>query len=312
MAEMPRIGRSRNIAVPALVAPDVAAGGPILTIQTTSEPEEPTATFSTLARRSDREIDVVEGALLIATEESGEADPEACHALLDAWTEELTVHLDGVDGEYARLQAICRFLYDEKGLHGNTEDYYDPRNSYIDQVLERRTGIPITLALLLIEMGRRVGVPLQGVGFPGHFLVRHGRHPQILLDPFDGGRLLTREDCAEILHRVSRGRISFSWRLLQPVGPREILLRINNNLRGVYLSRGEIERALAAVERILLLYPEEPCYRRDRGLLRLKLGRCCAGIRDLEAYLEAEPEAHDWDDLAELLERAREATGECH
>ena len=272
----------------------------------------PRDSFAALAARPDDHLDLGEGALLISAEENPDLDPAPCLRQLDRWAEELRPHMERAEGDLPRVQTLCRFLYGEKELRGNRECYYDPRNSFLDQVLERRLGIPITLAVVLIEVGRRVDVPLAGVGFPGHFLVRHACHPRLLLDPFDDGNLLTHCDCARILQRLTRNRIPFSPQLLQTVGARQILLRILNNLCGVYLSRGEVERSLAVVDRKILLYPDEPGYLRERGVLRLKVGCCDLGLADLESYLEACPDAPDWDEIAALAEKVRERAGFVH
>jgi regulator of sirC expression with transglutaminase-like and TPR domain len=279
-----------------------------------SEPS-PREAFAALAARPDCDLDLAEGALLISAEENPALDPRPHLKQLHRWGNELRRRLDAAGnggGDLEKLNALRGFLYGEKELRGNREDYYDPRNSFLDAVLERRLGIPLSLAVVLIEVGRRAGIPLVGVGFPGHFLVRHACHPHILLDPFDGGNLLTPCDCTELLRRLTRGRIPFSPQLLQTVGPRQILLRMLNNLCGIYLARGEVERCLSVVERKLLLYPAEAGYLRERGVLRLKLGRCEAGLADLESYLEARPEAHDWDEIAALAERVRERAGVVH
>ena len=263
--------------------------------------------FGRLAQCSDREIDLTDGALLIAAQEQPGLDPEPCRRNLAAWSEELSERLDGVGDELERLDALCRFTFEEKCLTGDDDDYHHPANCLLNRVVERRKGIPITLGLVLIDLGRRAGIPLEGVGFPGHFLVRHGHHPEILLDPFHQGCLVTVQDCAALLQRITRGRIPFSRALLRPSSRRQILLRILNNLRGTYLSNDEIERALSVVERMLLLSPDQVCLLRDRGILRLKAGRVDDGVRDLELYLEAEPDAPDWNDLAERIEEVRQA-----
>jgi len=272
----------------------------------------PYADLAVLASRPDCEIDLAAGALSISAAENPQLDPEPCLRRLDRWAEELRPCMAEATGDLARVQTLCRFLYEQKGLRGNRDCYYDPRNSFLDQVLERRLGIPITLAVVLLDVGRRVDVPLVGVGFPGHFLVRHACHLHLLLDPFDGGNLLTQGDCAEILQRVTRNRIPFSPQLLQAVTPRQILLRILNNLCGIYLSRDDVDRALSVVERKRLLYPDEPGYLRERGVLRLKAGRCAEGLADLEGYLEARPDAPDWDQIAALAEKVRERSGFVH
>lgn len=268
--------------------------------------------FAALAGRPDDRLDLAEGALLISADENPGLDPRASLERLDRWAGQLRPRLARRRGDLERLSELCGFLYREKGLRGNRDDYYDRRNSFLDQVLERRLGIPITLAVVLLEMGRRVGVPLVGIGFPGHFLVRHACHPRLLVDPFDGGNVLTHEDCSELLRRLTHGRIPFSPRLLEPVGTREILQRILNNLCGIYLASGELQRALSALDRVLLLAPGEPRVLRGRGVLRLKVGDCSGAMSDLETYLEAEPDAADWNDIAAVVEQLRQQNETVH
>lgn len=261
--------------------------------------------FAELALRPDSEIDLGEAALLIAAQESPGLDVDGWVARLDALAADLRPRLAGVACEFERLAALLDFVYGDLGLRGNAAEFYDPRNSFLDQVLERRLGIPITLAVVCMELGRRVGVPLVGVGFPGHFLLRHARHPHLLLDPFDAGRFLTLDDCAELLARESGGTVPFHPRLLRPLGNRQILLRMLCNLRGIYAIRCALRPLLGVLDRILLLCPEDAESRRERGLLRLHAGDVWGAVDDLERYLAAGPDAPDARGLAEMLVEAR-------
>jgi regulator of sirC expression with transglutaminase-like and TPR domain len=261
--------------------------------------------FAELALRPDSEIDLGEAALLIAAEGSPGLDVDAWVARLDVLAGDLRPRLAGVACDFERLAALLDFVYQDLGLHGNTFEFYDPRNSFLNEVLERRLGIPISLAVVCMELGRRVGVPLAGVGFPGHFLLRHARHPQVVLDPFDGGRFLTPEDCAELLARESGGTVPFHPRLLRPLGTRQILLRMLCNLRGIYAIRCAARPLLSVLDRILLLSPDDAESRRERGLLRLHAGDVWGAVDDLERYLAAGPDAPDTRGLAEMVLEAR-------
>ncbi|HEX5758727.1 MAG TPA: transglutaminase-like domain-containing protein [Thermoanaerobaculia bacterium] len=223
--------------------------------------------FAELVLRPDPEIDLGEAALLIAAEGCPGLDVDGWLARLDELGDTLRPRLAGVACEFARLSALLDYVYGDLGLRGNTHEYYDPRNSFLNEVLERRLGIPITLGLACMELGRRVGVPLAGVGFPGHFLLRHARHPQVVLDPFDGGRFLTLDDCAELLERVSGGTAAFHPRLLRPLGPRQILLRMLCNLRGIYAIRGAARPLLTVLDRLDLLCPDGAEPGGERGTL---------------------------------------------
>jgi regulator of sirC expression with transglutaminase-like and TPR domain len=253
----------------------------------------PRARFAALAGLPDERIDLAEAALWIAAEEQPGLDPAPWLCRLDEMADRLRPRLERSSGDLDRVRALAAFLADEVGLRGNAEDYYDPRNSLLNEVLARGLGIPITLALVYMEVGRRAGVPLDGVGFPGHFLLRCSSSPRLLFDPFDHGRPLSEEDCKAMLDRLSGGTLPFDARLLRPAGPRHILVRMLNNLRRIYLHRGEMLRSIGALDRVLLLDPDDLGARRDRGLLSLRWGDPACGIADLERYLALEPEAPD-------------------
>jgi len=274
--------------------------------------ESPRHHFAAIAGLPDERIDLAEAALWIAAEEQPGVEPALWLARLDEMGERVSALLRGVASELGRVELLAGFLSGEVGLRGNAVDYYDPRNSFLNEVLARRLGIPITLALVYMEVGRRAGVPLVGVGFPGHFLLRHADHPSLLLDPFEGGRLLTEGDCRQMLERLSGGSLPFEPRLLKPSSPRQILVRMLNNLRGIYLNRSEPLRVIGVLDRVLLLDPDDVGARRDRGLLSLRWGDPQRGIEDLERYLDLEPEAPDSDAVEALLVEARRRMGQVH
>jgi regulator of sirC expression with transglutaminase-like and TPR domain len=265
----------------------------------------PRERFTAMACLPESTIDLGEAALWIAAEEQPGLDPEPWLERLDDMGARLQPRLRGVRNELDRLALLTDLVYGEEGLRGNADDFYDPRNSFLNEVLDRRLGIPITLAVVCMEVGRRAGLLLQGVGFPGHFLLRLAHHPQVLLDPFDRGRLLTVRDCEEMLERMTRRTEGFDPRLLRPAGPRQILQRILNNLRGIYLQRGDLERTVAVLDRLLLVDPDDPAPLRDRGLLHVRWGDPEQGIGDLESYLAADADIEDGEEVAELLAEAR-------
>lgn len=186
-----------------------------------------TSRFLALVQGDDPPLD--EGALLIAAHAYPDLDVDA----------ELKVLDDLAAGCPDDLAGLRRYLFDELGFHGNEADYADPRNSFLNDVVARRVGIPITLSVLVMEVGRRVGVPFTGIGLPGHFLVRHEAVPPLLLDPFGRGRSLTLEDCAGLVKRLYGDAIGFEPSLLATVSNRLILTRMLNNLRSVYQARSD-------------------------------------------------------------------------
>jgi regulator of sirC expression with transglutaminase-like and TPR domain len=278
----------------------------------TAKTSSPRERFAAIAGLPDERIDLGEAALWIAAEEQPGLDPAPWLARLDAIADRLRPRLEGVRDPLDRVGRLAGFLADDVGLRGNAEDYYDPRNSLLNEVLDRGLGIPITLALVYMEVGRRSGVPLHGVGFPGHFLLRHALHTQLIFDPFDHGRPLTEEDCRSMLDRLSGGTLAFDPRLLKPASPRQILIRMLNNLWRIYLHRGEFVRTLAALDRVLLLDADDVGARRDRGLLSLRWGDPARGIEDLERYLVLEPEAPDHAAVETMIDEARSQLHRVH
>lgn len=270
--------------------------------------------FAAIAARPDAEIDLAEAALVIAQEEYPDLDIAAYQRLLEQLGDgarrqvgAVAIGARGGLGPRGVVGVLNRYLYEECGFRGNREAYYDPRNSFLNEVLDRRTGIPITLALVYIEVGRRVGLPLVGIGFPGHFLVRcDAPGERLLIDPFDAGRLLTEADCAAMLSRLHGRPVPLARHHLAPIGPRPFLVRMLANLKGIYLEREDHARALAAVDRILALVPDSADERRDRGLLHLKLQAFSLAAADLEAYLAARGNPPDREQVTRYLMTVRQ------
>jgi regulator of sirC expression with transglutaminase-like and TPR domain len=202
------------------------------------------------------------------------------------------------------IVAFNRFMFDELGLTGNHLDYYNPRNSYLNEVIDRRTGIPITLSIVYMETGRRAGFRVEGVGLPGHFITRvreaEDSLQSTLVDPFHG-RTLDMDDCQERLDEVYGGQVALTEAHLRGATTREILVRLLMNLKAIY-ARADLHRqALAAVERILLLTPHSPDERRDRGALLSQLDRLPEAIAETDSYLQLAPDAPDSDEAREQL-----------
>ncbi len=201
------------------------------------------------------------------------------------------------------VSEINRELFEVEGFRGNERDYYDPRNSYLNEVLDRKLGIPITLSLVYLEVARRVPIPALGVGLPGHFLVKVLTPTgALLLDPFHAGAELTEEDCQDRLDRVYGGLIRLDKKMLLPVTKRHILVRILNNLKTTYLNQGDFEHALGVVQDILVLEPSSLADLRDRGLLYYRENRFGEALSDLRKYLML---AHDAEDREQIKQTIR-------
>ncbi|MFQ3627784.1 MAG: transglutaminase-like domain-containing protein, partial [Cyanobacteriota bacterium] len=206
------------------------------------------------------------------------------------------------------VQTLNRYLYEDLGYRGNTARYYDPRNSYLNDVIERRQGIPITLSLVYLEVANRIGLPMVGVGMPGHFLIRPTvADMDLYIDPFHQGTVMFAEDCQERLSQVYGQPVELRPEFLQPVSHRQFLARMLANLKMIYWNQQDWPRSLSMVERILLLFPDALQEQRDRGILYYHLGRWIEASVDLEAYLDQVPTARDVDLIRNLLAQMRRA-----
>jgi regulator of sirC expression with transglutaminase-like and TPR domain len=187
-------------------------------------------------------------------------------------------------------------MFEEMGFQGNREEYFDPRNSFLNDVLDRRIGIPISLSTVYLEVGRRIGCPLAGVAFPGHFLVRLGGvsgSPDILIDPFNRGRLMTEEDCRALILEMYKGQLEYRPEFLRRARNREILERMLNNLKGIYQQRRDFHMALKIQQLLLCIEPDRPDAIRDRGLIHYRLALIAEAAADLDRYLSRAPGAPD-------------------
>lgn len=247
-----------------------------------------------MLERPDAEIDLARAALLIAAETDPSLDIEAEMARLEEWARTLLGRLDPEWNELQRLARLRSFMYEELGFRGDVQHYYAPENSLLHSVMARRQGIPLTMSILFMELGWRIGVPFEGVGFPGHFLVRLTGLPEdLLLDPYDHGGSVHEEDCRRMLAASTGGVLEFSEAMIRSIGKREMIARLLYNLKVACLKAGRFAHALTAVERLLLLHPEDAIEVRDRGLLLYQLDQYREAVRSLERYLSMRPQADD-------------------
>jgi regulator of sirC expression with transglutaminase-like and TPR domain len=205
------------------------------------------------------------------------------------------------------IECINEVLFVQEGLRGNSEDYYSPRNSFLNEVLDRKLGIPITLSVIYMETAKRIGFSIAGVGFPGHFLVKHvSEDREIVIDPFNLGRILTMKDCRELLDRLGRSALPMHASLLEPLENRAIITRILYNLKGIYEQSGQDYKALSVIERILLLNPGIPIEMRDRGLLYMQEGLFAKALSDLEYYLDHSASPEDFSSIQTHIKTLRD------
>lgn len=270
------------------------------------QPASARSRFAEILALPDEQINLAEAALLIAAEEypglNVAAYLEKLDRIADVARDRIALAVDVSD----YISAMNATLYEDYGFQGNRDNYYDPRNSFLNEVIDRRIGIPITLSVLYIEVARRIGFRVEGVGMPGHFIVRHQAAEEIIyIDPFNRGRLLGEMGCAELIAEISGGRRRLEREQLLPVTKKQILSRMLVNLLGIY-ARNDHRRALMIIERILIIHPNSSAHVRDHGLLLALVGQTSQAIAALERYLKMEPTAADADLVREQIKTIKQ------
>ena len=247
----------------------------------------------------DEEIDLIGAGLTIARTEYPDLDSEDYIARVDELAQRAESRISEVGDAAQTIAALNEVLFQEAGLRGNRQEYYDPRNSFLNDVLDRRLGIPTTLAVIYMEVGRRLGFPLFGVGMPGHFLLKHydidGK--ETLIDCFNGGDILSAQDCQKRLDEIYSGQMTLRPEFLFAVSRRQILTRILNNLKTIYLAARNFRKTLPLVDLVLVIYPRSPEDVKQRAMLRYSLGQNKGAAEDLENYLKMSPDASDADEV---------------
>lgn len=262
--------------------------------------------FAQVVAREDERIELARACFMIAQDAYPRLDVERYLGEIERMALRLRAQLPAAGGAEESIVALNDFLFEQLGYWGNTEDYYDPRNSYLNEVIDRRTGIPITLSILYMELGRRIGLPLEGVSFPGHFLVRvRLRGGVLVLDPFAGGAPQSEAELRERLQRVIPPGATDSVpvadlpldQFLEPASKRQILSRLLRNLKAIYRETDKPERMLEVLNRMLLVTPDASAELRDRGYVYQRLECWRPALKDLSDYVQREPDAPDLDDV---------------
>jgi regulator of sirC expression with transglutaminase-like and TPR domain len=254
-------------------------------------------------------LDLADLALRLARDEYPGLDVEAYLAEIDGMAHEARRYLRG--DLAARVTGLCRYLFHDMGFRGNKGAYYDPRNSYLNEVLDRRTGIPISLSAVAMAVGTRAGLEVQGVGLPGHFIAKAVLGGQEeLFDPFHGGRRLTPGDCETLVLQVTGQPFEATAEGVSGLPLGLIVTRMLNNLKGIYLREGDFARGVRVMERLRALQPNDPLQRRDLGVGLLHAEQPGKAIEHLSAYLEAAPQAGDAETVRRFLRLARRRVAE--
>ncbi len=268
--------------------------------------DDPIRAFHDLIDTADEALDLGRAALMVATIECPDLEPATWRARLDDIADRSgAANLPDADD---RLERLRRFLFEVEGFRGNAEHYFDPLNSCLNAVIERKRGIPITLSVLMMEIGRRVGVPIEGVGLPGHFVVRaRRRERELLIDPFNGGATLTDATVRDVVARALGREMPLTPEHLAAVSKRRIITRMLLNLKMIYIERERWDKALAVMDRLLAIEPRSPFHARDRGTVLMKLGDFHHGVAEWERALSYQVSATDTPELRQQLSRIRQA-----
>ena len=243
------------------------------------------ALFTQEVRKPEEDIQLDRAALYLAGEEYPEIDVHSYLVELDAFAHQIALREINVTTPADLARAIAGYLFKEVGLHGNTGQYYSHENSFLNRVLETRTGIPITLSLIFLEVGRRLGLRCSGVGLPGHFIVGLEDSGEYL-DPFNAGALLSAEDCRTLVQNMSGGQLEWTGQFLAPYTKLDILFRVLNNLKSVYMQTKEYTKAVGVIQRMAIISPGLPSLYQEQAWCHAQQHEYRLAIGVLEAYLE--------------------------
>jgi regulator of sirC expression with transglutaminase-like and TPR domain len=254
----------------------------------------------------DEQISLAKAALFFAQTQYPDLNPDDYLTKLDAIASVLQEKLPDNSYPLKIIQTINQYLFEELRFTGNTRDYYDPRNSYLHEVLDRKLGIPISLSILYLEIAQRLNFPMVGIGMPGHFLIRPNfEDAGIFVDAFNQGEILFPEDCESRLQQVYQQPVKLESAFLEAISNRQILVRMLTNLKIIYINNHLYEKALQVINSLLILMPDSDMELRDRGLLYYQMGDGEHAIIDLETYLKLSPNAQDAPAISQLLEQIR-------
>lgn len=254
--------------------------------------------------RPDERINLAKASLFYAQAEYPNLKVDKYLDTLDAIALQIKPQLPAELYPLKVIETINNYLYNELHFSGNNLDYYHPDNSFLNRVIDCKTGIPITLSVIYLEVAKRLDFPMVGIGMPGHFLIRpEFKDVGIFVDAFNQGEILFEQDCQDKLNQLYQQPVKLEPRLLAPVNNKQILARMLGNLKYIYLHRGNFDKALATMGGILSLFPENAHEFRDRGLLYYQLNRWQEASQDLQSYLAILPDGEDASIIKLLLEK---------
>lgn len=264
--------------------------------------EQQWQSFYDQINQPDQNIDLAVAALAYAKTQYPDLEIEKYINILDSWSQEIKQQLPDERYPLKVINIINQYLFEHLQFRGNSEDYYDPSNSYLNEVIERKTGIPISLAVIYLTIARNLDFTMVGIGMPGHFLIRPDFEAAgIFVDVFNRGEILFPQDCEARLNQIYQQQVTLEPRFLAPISHRQILARMLTNLKLIYFNNQQLQLALSMTNGILLLFPDHPLERRFRGLLAYRLQQTELAVKDLKFYLTAMPNAEDADVIQKLI-----------
>jgi len=250
--------------------------------------------FREIARLPEPALDLVEASLVIALEDEPRLDIDRYLHQVSEWSDAVRGRLEGSRDVERVVESINRLLFEEEGFHGEDEDYYDPRSALLNETLDKHAGLPIALSILYIEISRRIGAEAAGISLPGRFLVKFsGAFGQVVVDPFDGGRVLSTIELQKLLDAVYGGGVRLREHHLRSFTCKEILARELAQLKAAYLVRHDLTRAAASIDRLLILDQNDPYELHDRASVAVQLHEYRDAIECFQRYLALMPHAED-------------------
>ena len=258
--------------------------------------------------KQESRIHLAEAALHIAAEEYPDIDIEAYLELLGDWSHVLKNESSRMPVR-SKLDLINYLLFKKMRFSGNIENYYDPKNSFLNEVIDTRKGIPISLSIIYLELAWKLGLDAAGIGFPGHFLVRvMEKEKPLFVDAFHKGRIMTTEDCKDFWEDISEGELQFQDRFLSSLGKREILSRMLRNLKGIYLEQKNYKKLIRVLDTLVIINPDIPEEVRDRGIIHYQMQAFRLALNDFETFLSMAPDSEDADVIQQYIQVLREYT----
>ena len=254
----------------------------------------------------DSQIDLGHAALIIATHKYPDLDIQRELSLFDSLASVAETRMSPDSDPLQKINAISTYLFEEIGFRGNDQDYYNPKNSYLNEVLSTRLGIPITLSLLCMEVAKRLSVELVSIGMPGHLVIRHSDITDLFIDPFHKGILLSQSECIERVTSITQGRLPWNDSYLTPLSNTEFLARMLRNLKSIYLKESSYREAQIIMNLLLEVNPEALSERRDRGIVNFQLGNYRDSLDDLEIYLDSGISGSEASSITKLIWKLRD------